>query len=241
MRGIILAAGCARRLEPAVSGKPKCLIDFGGRSLIEHQITALSHIGVTECTVVVGYEQQQIRDHLAKHPMRIAYVENPLYDSTNTLYSLWLATEYFYDDFIYCNADVLFDHRVAERLIDKGAETSLACIRGRCGDEEVKVVTDKDRILAIGKHLPKQQCFGEFIGVARFGRVHNPLFREILSDCVQDRANWTRFFEYAVDFLAQKVTLRVVDISDLPTIEIDFPEDLEYARRHVFPLLAPEL
>ena len=237
MRGIILAAGRGRRLEPVLPGQPKCLITFGEKSLIQHQIAALIQAGINEIIIVVGYEKQQILDHLKNEPCSITYIENPIYDETNTIYSLWLAREFFDDSFIYFNADVLFDYRIVKRLCE-GAETSnLACMVGLCGEEEVKVTVEDSRIVEIGKKIPKEKCYGEFIGIAKFDRKDNRRFAEILDECIQDKSMWNSFFEYAVNFLAKEKDLTAVDISDLPATEIDFPEDLEYAREEIFPRL----
>lgn len=236
MRAIILAAGRGRRLEPVLSGTPKCLLEFGGRPLVDYQIEAFRYAGIEELVIVVGYEQQQVRTKLRGYPVSTVFIENPLYDTTNTLYSLWLAREYFDESFFYANGDVLFDYRLVERLV--AGKTGFACVRGGCGAEEVKVVVNGDRILEIGKQLAGGPCFGEFVGVARFERDDNALFASILSRCAEDTANWNRYFEYAADILARSRPLYAVDVSDLPAVEIDFPEDLRRAREQVLPLLA---
>ncbi len=237
MRGIILAAGKGGRLEPVLPGKPKCLLQFGEKSLLEHQIQALADIGVHDIVIMVGYEQEQIKERLNNNPSSITYVENQIYDRTNTIYSLWLAKEFFDEDFIYFNADVLFDYRIVKRLCARETDSTLACNSSVCGEEEVKVTVDGTRIVEIGKHLTSEACYGEFIGIAKFLKKDNKRFAEILDECVKDESTWNYFFEYAVDFLAKETNLVAVDISDLPATEIDFPEDLERAREEVFPLL----
>lgn len=237
MRGIILAAGRGRRLESRLSGRPKCLLEFGGVALIEHQMEALSSAGVEEFVIVVGYRHEEIRARLRGCGHRIVFIENPAYDTTNTLYSLWLAREHFSQSFVYANGDVLFDRRVADRLAVPESGSRFACTRTRCGAEEVKVVVEGDRITEIGKILSGGPCFGEFVGVARFDKGDNDCFGDILSGCIKDEENWTRYFEHAVNMLARVKPLYVADISDLPVIEIDFPADLERARKEVFPLL----
>jgi choline kinase len=238
MRGIILAAGRGRRLEPILPDKPKCLLPFGTKTLIQHQIAALVQNGITEIVVVVGYEQQQIRDHLKDQQCAITYVENLIFDSTNTIYSLWLCREFFNDGFIYFNADVLFDYRIVKRLCEGNGGSRLACVPGQCGQEEVKVIVREGRkIVEIGKHMPAEECYGEFIGIAKFAKEDNGRFGRILDLCVKDKSTWKYFFEYAVDLLCRERTLTAVDISDLPATEIDFPEDLQRAREQVLPQL----
>ncbi len=237
MRGIILAAGRGRRLEPVLPNMPKCLLTFGDKSLIQHQTAALMQAGITEVVVVVGYKHEEIRSHLQDMPCTITYVENEIFDRTNTIYSLWLARDYFDKGFVYFNADVLFDYRIVKRLCDILPTSNLACLAGECGGEEVKVVVEDSRIKEIGKHIPKELCYGEFVGIAKFAKMDTPRFAEILDECVKDTSTWKYFFEYAVDILAREKVLQAIDISDLSATEIDFPEDLERARKEVFPLL----
>jgi len=236
--GIILAAGRGKRLEPVLRDQPKCLLDFGGTSILMHQVKALATVGIKDFVVVVGYEKEQIISHVANAPYRFTFVENPIYDETNTLYSLWLARRHFTDDFFYCNADVVFDYRIPRHLLSPAADSCLACTSHRCAEEEVKVIVADNCIAHIGKKLDVAGCYGEFIGVARFARTTNTRFAHILDECVKkDRALWNTFFEHAVDILAAEVPLRCTDVSDLPVVEIDFPEDLERARTQVFPAM----
>lgn len=237
MRGIILAAGRGRRLESVLPEMPKCLLTFGGKSLIQHQISALTQAGISDVVVVVGYKHEAIREHLKDMPCAITYVVNEIFDRTNTIYSLWLARDYFDRGFVYFNADVLFDYRIVRRLCAVLPTSNLACLAGECGEEEVKVSVEGVRIKEIGKHIPRELCWGEFIGIAKFDRNDTPRFAEILDACVADTSTWKYFFEYAVDILARERVLQAIDISDLPATEIDFPEDLKKAEKEVFPRL----
>lgn len=237
MRGIILAAGRGRRLEPVLPDQPKCLLEFDGKSLLQHQIDSLARVGVRDFVVVVGYEQQMIIDHLSDTPYTIHFVGNPIFDRTNTIYSLWLAREFFDDDFIYFNADVLFDYQIIERLMADPDHSTFACNTYECAEEEVKFIVTDGRIVEIGKKLPIEECAGEFIGIAKFARKDNVRFGAILEECIADESLWMEYFEYAVNILAKQTHLKMVDISDLPATEIDFPEDLAHAREHVLPRL----
>jgi choline kinase len=240
MRGIILAAGSGRRMEGTLRGKPKCLLELGGKTLVRRQIDAMKAAGADEFVVVVGYEQGQVRDAIQLPGPSVRFVENPVYMRTNTLYSLWLAREFMDDDFVYFNGDILCDYRTVEAVAGGGGRPSrLACCARRCGDEEVKVVVQSGRITEIGKHIDPAGAFGEFIGVACFRKGDNALFREVLDRCAADESLWGSYFEYAVNMLAQEKTLECADISGLPATEIDFPKDLEAARREVLPRLLP--
>jgi len=115
--------------------------------------------------------------------------------------------------------------------------SNLACVPGGCGEEEVKVTVENSRIIEIGKHISPKKCYGEFVGIAKFVKNDNVRFAEILEECVKDKKTWNFYFEYAVNLLLKESFFNAVDISGFPATEIDFPEDLSYARQKIFPLL----
>ena len=104
MKSIIIAAGAAKRLAPLANSIPKCLIDIGNKPTIEYQLDALNRYEVNEVVIVVGYLKEKIIQKYGYHyrNLSISYIDNPDFSFTNTVYSLWLAREYFRnEDFLY--------------------------------------------------------------------------------------------------------------------------------------------
>src|ERR1035438_6634324 len=164
MKAIILNAGKGGRLSPHTDSLPKCLVEVGEKALLDHQLAALRVVGVREVVLVVGYRREQIMKHLESYgDFSFTFIENDDYASTNTAYSLWLARHEMTDDFVYFNGDVLFHPEILRRLVAATASNPLAVERKRCGDEEVKVFVDGNRINSIGKELAPQDSYGEFI------------------------------------------------------------------------------
>lgn len=236
MKAIILAAGAGRRL--GASG-PKCMIDVAGASIIHRQIAAFQAAGVTEFVIVVGYRDVEVREHLAAFPGSFTFIVNPRYAETNTIYSLFLAREHLDGPCWYANGDVVFDERLTRRLRAPGGGAELAVVRGRCGDEEVKVVVEGGRIVRIGKVLPPEACLGEFVGVARFGEPASRALAASLAECVERQGVVADYFERALDMICSDHELVPVDVSDLPCHEIDFPEDLAHVLEDIAPRLLP--
>jgi choline kinase len=234
MKAIILAAGAGRRLGVA---EPKCMVDVGGMSIIHRQLAAFRAAGVDAFVIVVGHEQATLRDHLTGEPGQFTFVVNERYTRTNTIYSLYLARGHITDAFYYANADVVFDRRLIERLRDASHASALAVDQTACGAEEVKVIVRDGRIVRIGKALDPSACAGEFVGVARFGAPWAPAFVGALTALVERQSVVVDYFERAVDQLCADWPIYAVNVSDLPCVEIDFPEDLDIARRKVAPRL----
>ena len=239
MKAIILNAGKGGRLGNLTDDRPKCLVEVGGRPILDFQLDALRLAGVRDLVMVVGYRDEMIRSYLQRYPeFSVTYIENKAFSETNTAYSLWMARHEMTGDFLYLNGDVLFHPELVRRLVAAPSFNPLAVERKQCGDEEVKVLLDGTRITGIGKEISPDKAYGEFIGVARFSGEIGPLFGVTLDEVIQRDRLLKNYFEAAVDRMLTKELFTALDISDLPCIEIDFPEDLERARQVVVPMLS---
>ncbi|OPX29230.1 MAG: hypothetical protein B1H06_01860 [Candidatus Cloacimonas sp. 4484_143] len=232
MKAIILAAGMGKRLLSVSGGLPKSMIKVGERSIIHNQIKSCNEIGIEKFVVVLGYKMELMQEHILEvvDEKDVIFIENPIYDKTNTLYSLYLARTTFDDDFIYFNADVLFKKELLQIIAGDSEYSQLLLETKSCAEEEVKMIIDENnRILKIGKLLPIPKCAGEFIGIGRFKKDILPVFSKYLQFGVDnDQSN--NYFEYAVDLMAKDVVLKAIPTQGVPCIEIDFPEDLAKAQ-----------
>lgn len=231
MKAIILAAGMGRRLAEVSDGSPKSMIKIGKQSIIHHQIESCQKVGIEKFVIVLGYKIELMKKHILEQVSEenVTFIENPIYGETNTLYSLWLARNLFDDDFIYFNADVLFQSHLLEKIIKPSQYSELLLETKSCCEEEVKMIVDENmRIWEISKQLEIPKCAGEFIGIGKFNKDILPQFSKFLQYGV-DNHQENNYFEYAVDLLAKENILKAVPTGDISCIEIDFPEDLARA------------
>ncbi len=233
MKAFILAAGVSRRLYPETYNTPKCLLDVGGKPIIDYQLEGIQNIGIQEVTMIIGYHREMLVDHVTqKFPnLDFNFIINNHYFETNTAYSVYLGCKNLVsDDHILMNADVIYPLELITRINDSSYETVLAVDIKKCGREEVKVVEGANhKIKAIGKELIEEHCLGEFLGVAKFSKKFNELFSESLTKLI-DAGGKSDYFEAGIEPLLQKVDVFYSDVSDLPCLEIDFLEDLNEAR-----------
>ena len=234
MRAIILAAGKGVRLEPANPEPVKCLVKLGGTSLIERQLGYLRASGISDITLVVGFQREHLQRVCGPD---IDYVENANFAETNSLYSLWLAREFFGDGFVVMNSDVFFHPQLLTDLItDSHEDAILISYRNATtyGEEEMKVKVRDGSLLDISKSMDPTEADGENVGIVKFGAAGAVVLAEELEKLVASGAvrSWAprAFLEFT-----KSRPLHVVSTRGYPWIEIDFPEDLRRAREEVLP------
>lgn len=108
---LLLAAGTGTRLQPLTHNAPKCLSEINGVPILEQQVRCLEQWGFERLVVVLGHQGDQIREFLARSGsnLKVSYIHNPDYRTTNNLYSLWLAREAVNESFLLLECDLLFE------------------------------------------------------------------------------------------------------------------------------------
>jgi choline kinase len=234
VRAVILAAGRGRRLRDVIGDRPKCLARVGDRTLIERQIRSLRACGIDTIAVVAGFQAATVRRACGPG---IDLVINSRYDSTNSLYSLWLARDLLLDGFVVLNCDVLFHDQLLRDLLTARDEDALlmASKRGEVySDEEMKIQTRFGCVADIAKTIDAADADGENVGIAKFGETG----AGVLVDAMQQilAGGGTReWLPRAFGAFATRRPLRIVETRGYPWIEIDFPEDYWRACTDVLP------
>ena len=126
MQGLILAAGMGRRLKELTSDNTKCMVKVNGVTLIDRALHQLDALGLSKIVIVVGYEGQKLIDYIATLEIAtpICYVNNPIYDKTNNIYSLALAKDYLLqEDTLLLESDIIFEDSVLRAVVDDPRET----------------------------------------------------------------------------------------------------------------------
>lgn len=119
MKAIILAAGMGTRLRPLTDDMPKCLVPVHGKPLLMYALDNLDRVGIEECVIVIGFCGDQIMNVAGERhgQMKMTYVENPIFNETNNIYSFWLAHPQMNDDILLLEGDLLFDVDLISDLI----------------------------------------------------------------------------------------------------------------------------
>lgn len=245
MRAIILAAGRGLRLQqPPQAELPKCLLEFGGHSLLERHLRILKRVGVEEAVLALGFLHEQVEAHLAslRGYARPQIVLNPQFELGSVL-TLHTAAEAMRrgGDVLVMDADVLYDARIMEALVAGTRPVNRILIDRdfEPGDEPVKVCARDGVPFELRKRLApglQYDTIGESVGFFRFSEAAARRLAAIVADYVgSGRANQPH--EEAVRDLLREASpaFEVADITGMPWIEIDFPADVERAAEQILP------
>ena len=233
-QAVILAAGRGSRLNENTRDVPKCLQVVGGTTLLERQIRILRAAGVEEICVVAGYKAELVREAVGDS---VHIIENPRYAQTNSLYSFWLCRDWVRASLLVLNCDVFAARQILERVLETPG--SAFAYDSSSGDdaEHMKVDVSKGYLQVMRKDLPDCLTGGENVGILFF---EAPAARRLFEEAESTLAagGEKMWLAAAVERLATYVPLRGADVHGHPWVEIDFPEDLERARREVWPQMA---
>ena len=241
MKAVILAAGRSTRIRSVHGERPKCLIEVDNTTILDHQLEALSMVGIHDVAIVVGYEKEQIIVHVNARRLltqKILFIENSAFAITNNIYSLWLALDWLRgDSFIVLNADVIFDPEILDLAMCPQAPISMI-VDPLWRDETMKVTVVDDHVTKMSKEISREEFSGTYIGITVFSKsIRDRFFHKMKDVIAAGRVN--DFFNVAVQELANEgVPVGYTSTDGRPWAEIDDPVDLMFAQQSVFPQLA---
>lgn len=242
MQAILLAAGVGRRLASLDQKSPKCLLSFDGISLLERHLDILQGFAIERLLIVVGHEDQMIRDAVAKWkgtmPVDFAYNAEYRQGSIISL-KTGLDAALGGGSTVVMDADVLYHPKVLWRLIDAPfANGFLLDPRSHSEGEEMMLGVKDNRVCTISRSIGTGwDLMGEGVG---FFKIGGDDLVQLTSDIdsLLKAGQLDADYETGIDLFLQKRAAYYVSVSDLPWTEIDFDEDVEHARRVVLPLLS---
>jgi choline kinase len=245
MKCIILAAGKSERLRPLTNDIPKCLLEVGGKTILQRIIESVIAVGVAEIGIVLGYKAELVRTFVRRRfpsHRKIQFIANPKYEMTNNAFSLLMAREFYRSDkkrsmpsqeLLLLDSDILFSQALLKHLFEQSARNTIAIRRSaEHNAEEIKVHVDENgNVLRIGKEVALSETYGESIGIELFSPSACDLLFDTLERRVRSGEGRAEFYEAAFQEMIDNGTVfTAVDVSRFPCAEIDTSSDLEYAR-----------
>ncbi|WNM59750.1 phosphocholine cytidylyltransferase family protein [Candidatus Nitrospira allomarina] len=237
MKAIIFAAGVGKRLQGVTEGRPKCLVDLGGRTLLSRHVEALGQLGVCQVVLVVGYAQDHIRKAMAADPFvqEVRWVVNEQF-TRGSITSLWAARFEMDDDVVLMDADVLYAPSILARLVHSPFPTALLMDETvKQESEECMIAAKAGRVLTLSKSLPSAYDeAGEGVGFLKVQEQDIPALLQSVQAYVAVGALDMEYEDALKEFF-EKVPVGYEKIGGLPWIEIDFPKDIDRAESEILP------
>ncbi len=206
---LLLAAGTGTRLQPLTLDAPKCLTEVGGIPILERLINILRAQGIRRLVVVIGHLGDCIQEFLHQHAsdMQIDYVFNPVYRTTNNIYSLWLARQQIREPFLLVESDLVFETWMLDDMmqpdkmavsqmlpwmngttVELGGEPGLEqrVTAFRMGDDNSDVARQYKTVnlysLSLDSWRKIEERLSRYVSQERLGEYYEAVFAELVAD-----------------------------------------------------------
>ncbi|MCD6189690.1 MAG: phosphocholine cytidylyltransferase family protein [Thermococcus sp.] len=241
MNVIILAAGMGKRLRPLTQEIPKCMVKVNGMPIIEYEILAYKQSGIEEeeINIVIGYKHEIIQEFLkAKYP-RINVITNTHYESTNNMYSLYLAIEEINlnNEVIVNNGDCIYEPGIVQKIIASKRKNYIAVDKGNYTEENMKIIVENGLVRGISKSIPKEKSYGTSIDLYKFTDNTIQKLRSIILQKFILSGDRTSWIEEAINELVKEEDVYPLNIKGFKWAEIDDHNDLKQAESIFSPLM----
>lgn len=228
MKALILNSGLGHRMGVLTKEHPKCMTEISSKNtILSRQLRQLISFGVSEVVITTGYYDKVLVDYCSSLylPLKYTFVNNPIYDTTNYIYSIYRAKEHLKDDdIILMHGDLVFENLVMENLMDSSNSCMVVSSTLPLSEKDFKAVINGDRI--------------EKVGIDFFDNAMaaQPLYKIKKEDWLVWLANIEKFCEAdnrgcyaenAYNEVSDKCVIYPLDVKDMLCAEIDTPEDLE--------------
>ena len=243
-KALIIAAGLGSRLKKHTENLPKCMLDFGGKTLLQRQLDSYKKCGIKDISLIRGYKKEKI------NYKGIKYFENKDYKENNILNSIFYAEKNINGNLIISYSDILFDPSVVKRLIESDHDISVVVdidwrgyYVGRkehpISEAENVIFNSNNEVEKIGKiNTGKEEVHGEFIGMIKLSQNGSEIFKQQFNRI--KKIYWNKPFQrskifqkaYLTDFIQELVDIGIkvhCVIIESGWKEIDTVEDYKKA------------
>ncbi len=241
MRFLVLAAGQGTRLRPLTDNIPKCMVPLQGKPLLEHLLDTARQVGLTDLHVATGY-----REEVIDYPGVVKH-QNPRYDSTNMVATLFCAEEIMDDELIVSYGDIVYQPDVLAALVASSAEVSVvvdrewkrywqARMENPLDDAETLKLGSNGEIRELGKKAKSyDEIEGQYIGLMKFRKDAlekiRPFYHRLDKEARYDGKDFENM--YMTSFL-QLIADRLMPLTPVfienGWMEVDAVSDLEFTR-----------
>ena len=218
-KALIIAAGLGSRLKKHTENLPKCMLDFGGKTLLQRQLDSYKKNGIKDISLIRGYKKEKI------NYKGIKYFENKDYKNNNILNSIFYAEKVISGNIIISYSDILFDSSVVERTLNSNHDISVVVdidwrgyYVGRkdhpISEAENVIFNSNNEVEKIGKiNTGNEEVHGEFIGMIKLSNRGTEIFKEHFHRL--KKIYWNKPFQRAKIFQKAYLTDFIQELVDI--------------------------
>ena len=218
-KALIIAAGLGSRLKKHTENLPKCMLDFGGKTLLQRQLDSYKKNGIKDISLIRGYKKEKI------NYKGIKYFENTDYKNNNILNSIFYAEKVINGNIIISYSDILFDSSVVERTLSSDHDISVIVdidwrgyYVGRkdhpISEAENVIFNSNNEVEKIGKiNTGNEEVHGEFIGMVKLSNRGTEIFKEHFHRL--KKIYWNKPFQRAKTFQKAYLTDFIQELVDI--------------------------
>lgn len=233
LKAIILAAGQGRRLLPLTSNMAKCCLPLHGISILEWQLSQIAKCDIEEVVVVTGFACEKVDAIINKvNNIKVRTLHNPMYAHTDNLGTCWEARFEMEGPFVLMNGDTLFEAAILKHLLacDKAYAITLATdTKSNFDLDDMKIITDGDRLLKVSKQLDISLVTGESIGLMVFNQTGARAFTVQLEEMMDKADALKLWYLSAIDQLSSTGIAGICPIHGMSWCEVDDAADFALA------------
>jgi len=218
---------------PLTSSLAKCCLPLHGSSILEWQLSQIAKCDIDEVVVVTGFAFEMV-DAIVDtvSGLRVRTLHNPMYAHTDNLGTCWEARFEMDGPFVLMNGDTLFEAAVLQRLLGCGKDypiTLATDTKPHFDLDDMKIITDGDRLLKVSKQLDISLVSGESIGLMVFNEAGARAFTAKLEEMMDKTEALRLWYLSAIDQLAGEGFAGVCPIHGLSWCEVDDAADFAAA------------
>ena len=237
MQGLMLAAGMGKRLGKYTQGNTKCMLEVAGKTLIERAVDALKSAGINRLVMVVGYKSENLKKFVNEKikDMEIIFIDNPDYDKSNNIYSLYLAKDWLEkDDTIMLESDLIYENRMIQKLVEnENKDVALVAKYEQWMDGTVVTLDNKNRITEfIEKKDFRFDRINEYYKTVNIYKLSKEFSKNQyipFLEAYMKAYGVNEYYELALKAIAHlsRSTLKALPIGDIKWYEIDDAQDYD--------------
>ncbi len=234
MKALILNSGLGQRMGALTSTHPKCMTEItGNETILSRQLKLICDAGIKEAVITTGYYDKVLVDYCnsLNLPLNITFVNNPVYDKTNYIYSIYCAKEHLMnEDILFMHGDIVFEEAVLYSMLANPLSCMKVSSTIALPDKDFKAVVKDGRVEKVGIEF-----FDDAMEAQAFYKLNAEDWMAWLNKIIEFCENDNRkcYAENAFNEVSDACKIYAHDVKDLICAEIDTPEDLKMVNEKI--------